>query len=177
MKYLICMISLMLSAVPPLIFDFDKKANLQNWRIVNDTVMGGVSSSTFSLNEDGHGVFQGEVSLENNGGFASVQYRFEQLSVKGYTKVKIRLKGDGKKYQFRVKHKASDYYSYITYFTTSGDWEEVEIPLGEMYPSFRGRTLDRPNFSADSIEELAILIGNKKPQDFKLLMDSIELVK
>jgi hypothetical protein len=37
--------------------------------------MGGESSSTFQLNS-GHGVFEGNISLDN-GGFSSVRYRFK----------------------------------------------------------------------------------------------------
>lgn len=159
-----------------LIFDFEKNANLQNWQVVDDVVMGGRSSGNFSLNNDGHGVFSGKVSLENNGGFSSVRYDFdEKKSVKGYSKVIITLKGDGKDYQFRIKPNSSEYYSYIASFKTSGEWEKVEIPLNKMYPSFRGRTLNQPNFSGDFISELRFLIGNKKPQSFKLLIDKIEL--
>lgn len=44
-----------------------------------------------------------------------------------------------------------------------------------MYPSFRGRKLAQPNFSSDHVEEIAFLIGNKKPESFKLMIDKIEL--
>ena len=43
------------------------------WWVINDTVMGGRSSSSWQLSEHDIGVFQGSVSLENNGGFASVR--------------------------------------------------------------------------------------------------------
>ena len=159
----------------PVIFDFNKDSNLDKWVIVDDVVMGGRSSSNFGLNEDGHGVFQGAVSLENNGGFSSVRYRFPRMPIKGSTKVVIKLKGDGKKYQFRIKTNSGDYYSYIATFATNGQWQEIEIPLKDMYPSFRGRRLNQPNFASDSIEEVAFLIGNKKKEEFRLLLDKIEL--
>ena len=44
-------------------------------------------------------------------------------------------------------------------------------------PAFRGRTLNYPNFDKTTIEELAFLIGNKKAEDFKLIIDSITLEK
>ena len=157
------------------IFDFNKKSDLQDWIIVNDVVMGGRSSSTFELNEDGLGTFEGNISLENNGGFSSLRYRFLKKTIKQYTQVKITLRGDGKKYQFRVKSNARDYYSYIAPFLTSGEWQEIVIPLEDMYASFRGRILNKPNFSNDSIEELTFLIGNKKIEKFKLLIDKIVL--
>ena len=157
------------------IFDFNKSAEIQNWLIVDDVVMGGKSSGTFNLNTDGFGVFEGSISLDNNGGFSSVRYRFEKTLVKEYSTVHIKLRGDGKKYQFRIKAKSGDYYSYISPFQTTGEWQEIEIPLKDMYPSFRGRKLDQPNFSDDYIEEITFLIGNKKEEDFQLIIDKIEL--
>lgn len=159
-----------------LIFDFNQNTNLQNWQVVDDVVMGGKSSGNFNLSNDGHGVFSGKVSLENNGGFSSVRYDLpEKKFVKGYSKVILTLKGDGKAYQCRIKHKNSDYQSYSHPFETTGAWQTIEIQLASMYPTFRGRKLDMPNFSADFIEELRLLIGNKKPQNFELVIDKIEL--
>jgi NADH dehydrogenase [ubiquinone] 1 alpha subcomplex assembly factor 1 len=157
------------------IFDFNKKSNIEDWVIVVDGVMGGRSKGTFKLSKDGFGVFEGKISLENNGGFSSLRYKFPKIETKEYSKVVLKLKGDGKQYQFRVKTNSGDYYSYITTFSTSGEWQEIEIPLKDMYPGYRGRKLDQPNFSSDYIEEIMFLIGNKKEENFKLLLDTLEL--
>ena len=157
------------------IFDFNVDTSLQNWVIVDDIVMGGRSSGSFSISNEGHGLYQGKVSVENNGGFSSLRHNFETLDVQAYTHVVLKVKGDGKNYQFRVKAQAQDYYSYITTFPTTGEWQEIEILLADMYPSFRGRTLNMPNFAQESIEEIRFLIGNKIPENFKLLIDKIEL--
>lgn len=157
------------------IFDFSKSNNMEGWFIVNDGVMGGRSQSTFALNTEGNGLFKGEVSLENNGGFASVHYRFQPKDIKEAKKLVLTIKGDGKKYQARIYANVSDYYSYIAYFTSTGEWQTVEIPLADMYPSFRGRKLDKPNFSGKSIEEIAILIANNKAENFQLEISKIEL--
>ncbi|WP_290860648.1 CIA30 family protein [Flavobacterium sp.] len=158
-----------------LIYDFNKNSSPKDWRIIDDGVMGGLSQGKFSIDPDGNGVFAGTVSLENNGGFSSVRYQFDKIKVTKDSKVRIRLKGDGKEYQFRIKDKTSSYYSYITTFKTSGNWESIEIKLSDLYPSFRGRTLDLPNFKSDSFEEIVFLIGNKKNESFQLLLDKIEL--
>lgn len=175
MKTLICFMIMISPLSPSVIFDFKEGTDINGWVIVDDVVMGGRSSGSFDLNENGHGVFEGSISLENYGGFSSVRYKFSKVGVEGYKRVVIKLRGDGKKYQFRIKVNSRDYYSYISTFSTSGEWEEIEIPLKEMYPSFRGRKLDLPNFSGDHIEEIAFLIGNKKKEDFTLLIDKIEL--
>lgn len=155
--------------------DFSPQTDLSSWRIVNDGVMGGLSKSQIDLTEEGHARFKGSVSLENNGGFAMVQYTFDTISIEGFTKFKIRLKGDGKSYQIRVKSKKEEYYSYIYPVNTSGEWESIEINLSEMYPAFRGRKLNIPNFSEPTLAQFAILIGNKKKEDFELQIDKIVL--
>jgi NADH dehydrogenase [ubiquinone] 1 alpha subcomplex assembly factor 1 len=158
-----------------IIFNFNKSSDIKNWIVIDDVVMGGKSSGSFKLSSDGYGVFVGDISLENNGGFSSVRYRFEKILINKSTKISIRIKGDGKKYQFRIKSNSGDYYSYISPFSTTGEWQEIEIPLKDMYPSFRGRKLDQPNFSNDAIEEITFLIGNKNKEKFLLLIDKIEL--
>lgn len=173
MKLLTLIFILMLNST--LIYDFNKNSPAKDWKVVDDAVMGGESSGRFSIDNDGHGIFEGIVSLENNGGFSSVRYQFEKVNATKSSQVQIRLKGDGKEYQFRIKDKSNNYFSYITTFKTSGDWQTVEINLADLYPSFRGRTLNLPNFEASSFEEIVFLIANGKNESFKLILDKIEL--
>ncbi len=158
-----------------LIFDFNFNSNISSWKVVDDVVMGGRSNGKFKIDGDGNGVFSGDVSIENNGGFSSVQYQFEKINVTNGSKVIIRLKGDGKEYQFRIKNNRNNYYSYIINFKTNGDWENIIINLKDLYPSFRGQTMNIPNFSGNSIEEIVFLIGNKKNESFSLVLDKIDL--
>ena len=86
------------------------------------------------------------------------------------------IKGkDGKRYQFRVKRSVNDRYSYISYFETTGEWEEISIPLADMYPSFRGRKLDMANYSGDELSEISFLVSNKKAESFCLLTDWMKM--
>ncbi|MFS4468043.1 CIA30 family protein [Maribacter sp. 2210JD10-5] len=158
------------------IIDLKKTPTTKGWKVVDDVVMGGRSSGTFEISEEGYGKFYGEVSLENNGGFSSVRYDVEPLKVGPKSKIQVRLKGDGKTYQFRVKANKQDYYSYITIFKTTGDWQNLEFVLADLHPTFRGRKLDLPNFDQNTIEELRFLIGNKKAQQFELLLESIKII-
>lgn len=157
------------------IFDFKKDSKMNSWYVVDDVVMGGRSAGNMALSEDGHGIFYGYVSTANNGGFSSVRYRFDPIKSSSNSKAVLKIKGDGKAYQFRIKANSNDYHSYITYFQTSGEWEEIEIPLKKLYPSFRGRVLDIPNYEAESFEEMAILIANKRNEEFKMEIDKIVL--
>ncbi len=157
------------------IFNFNKTSDINNWQIVTDVVMGGLSSATISINEKGNGIFKGSVSLENNGGFSSVRHRFKRINTSEYSKIVLKIKGDGKSYKFRIKEKVSDPHSYITTFHTTKDWETIKIPLDELFPSFRGRKLDMPNYNKKAIAEITFLIANKKAENFKLEISSIIL--
>ncbi|WP_235989349.1 CIA30 family protein [Psychroserpens algicola] len=157
------------------LFDFTTSSSTEDWRIIDDVVMGGRSNGSFEISKEGHGTFSGYVSLENNGGFSSLRYNFKTKDVSSYSKVKLRIKGDGKTYQFRVKQSSQDYASYIYEFETSSDWMTIEIPFEVMNPAFRGQRLRMPNFKGEQMEEIGFLIGNKKEQSFELLIDKIEL--
>ncbi len=175
MKMLLLISTLILMSTSTILFDFTKTSNLDNWRIVDDVVMGGRSNGSFEINKDGHGKFSGDISLENNGGFSSLRYNFKTKDVSNYSKIILQVKGDGKTYQFRVKSSSKDYASYIYEFQTTSDWLTIEIPFDDMYPGFRGRRLRQPNYEGEEMEEIGFLIGNKKEESFELLIDKIEL--
>lgn len=156
------------------LFDFSEKSKLDRWKIVNDEVMGGVSMGLFQVNSDGNGVFSGHVSLKNNGGFTLLRYTLERIEVKNFYAFVIRLKGDGKKYQFRCKSKNQQRHSYIYSFTSKKDWEILTIPFEKMAPFFSGDSLQMPNFHGDYVAEIALLIGNNIEEDFSLEIDYIK---
>lgn len=158
-----------------LVFKFNHDSNIGDWRIVDDVVMGGRSQGTFSLSEEGHGLFSGNVSLENYGGFSSVRKRVSDIDIQGHSVFVLRLKGDGKKYQFRAKSSLYQRHSYIGEFSTTGEWQEVIISIDDMYPAFRGRKLRMPNFQGEDIAEIAFLIGNKKAESFRLEIEWIKM--
>ncbi|MFT5736620.1 MAG: hypothetical protein ACJAU2_000384 [Maribacter sp.] len=176
LKYIFPFFLIINSMTAQIIVDFKENPSTINWYVIDDVVMGGRSSGTFDLIDEGYGKFSGVVSLENNGGFSSVRYDMKTTIVNPNNIIRIRLKGDGNPYQFRVKDKRRQYYSYSIKLETSGDWQTLEFRLKDLYPIFRGRALDLPNFNHDTIEELQFLIGNKKPQEFKLLIASIILL-
>ena len=158
-----------------IIYDFSENSNLRNWRVIDDGVMGGRSQGSLRINFEGHGVFSGFVSLENYGGFSSIRLNTTPINVIGYDYISVKVFGDNKEYQLRIK---SDYYDRHVYskpFFAKNEWQEISIPLGKMKPQFRGRKLRMSNFNERSIVEIGILIGNKVEEDFTLFIDSISL--
>ena len=156
------------------IYDFSERKNAEGWRIINDGVMGGLSKGQI-LQQDNSGIFKGKVSTENNGGFTMTMLELDQRDVRQYTRFKLRIKGDGKSYQFRCKSDKNQNHSYVYEFNTSGDWEEVTIPFEQMMPKFRGRDLNQPVYQGQYLEEIAFLIGNKKEENFQLMIKYIRV--
>ena len=160
---------------PNVIFKFELGSPTTGWQIVDDRVMGGRSQGEFSINSEGNGEFKGYVTTENYGGFSSLRYNFDGIKTSGFESIVLKLKGDGKSYQFRLKSNSNQRHSYIYPFNTTGLDQEIIIPIKDFYPSFRGTVLDMPNFDADQIEQIAFLIANKTNEYFKLEIDSIFL--
>jgi hypothetical protein len=163
-----------------LITDFSNLAG-QQWQIVNDGVMGGVSSSHLQINEDGNAVFLGHVSLQNNGGFASVK-NSEPLSIEGAVFIRLRVKGDGKRYSFRLRTKkdgAPNRWVYeVRFDTLKNEWKVVDLSLSDLQAVFRGRPQpDAPPADLSSIIEYGFLISDQQEGDFRLEIDSIHALR
>ena len=177
MKSIFLILTSILMTAPITIYDFNKENGLGDWRIEDDRVMGGISQGKFELTEDGHGKFYGNVTVESNGGFSSVQNNSMDIDVSPEQSLQIKVKGDGNTYQLRVQQSTDARESYIKEFRTNGEWQTIKVKLSDMEPTFRGRDLDMPNFNFDQIKHLRFLIGTKKvDQKFELLIDCIELV-
>jgi NADH dehydrogenase [ubiquinone] 1 alpha subcomplex assembly factor 1 len=157
------------------ISDFSKDSKLGGWEVEDDVVMGGRSEGAFAINQEGYAVFSGNISLENNGGFSSVQYDFDTIDVTQYSTAFIRLKGDEKLYQFIVAAAPTDPHYYVYEFQTGNDWQTVDIPLAEMYPAYRGERLDIPNYPGLTMAQIRFLIASKNPGTFSLEIGKIWL--
>jgi len=160
-----------------IIYNFKNSGTLQNWTVVDDGVMGGLSKGNIKLGKSGNVIYFGNVSTDNNGGFSSLRYQFKLRDVSSYESVSLRIKGDGKSYQFRIKSKKGQYYSYVSKFNSSCEWETVVIAFNDFIPQFRGKVLDITNFEGETMEEIAFLVGNKVKESFQLEIESILLSK
>lgn len=149
----------------------------QHWTVVNDTVMGGISSSRFYF-EDNSAVFEGNVSLENNGGFASVR-RLISPEFRTGSIIRLTVKGDGRRYQFRLKtHRLYEGAAYVTEFTTqNGEWQTLQLSEKDFTPRFRGRYIeDAPNLRFSDAIQVGMLISDKVEGEFKLQIQAIEVL-
>lgn len=145
------------------------------WTIVNDGVMGGRSTSTVERTPDGTLRFRGHVSLANGGGFASTRSEVEDLDLSGLQGVALRVRGDGRRYQLRLRMRPRDRVAYKAEFDTeAGEWQEVRLPFEDFEPTFRGR---RPRgarpLDPAVIGHVGFLIADRREGAFELEVERI----
>ena len=147
--------------------------NEPTWYVINDGVMGGVSSSSVNV-ENGFLEFSGQVRLENNGGFASVRSAPAQYDLSAFRGVKLRVRGDGKRYAFQIGTSLARGVLYRTEFNTiNNEWLEVSIPFSTLRPTRFGQVLSGPPLDLRTIEHFGFIIANKRAESFRLEVDWI----
>ena len=136
-----------------LVIDFRDPAQVLGWTPVNDRVMGGVSTSQATSTADGM-AFIGVVSLDNNGGFASIRALPCEYGLAGAIALVLRVRGDGKTYKFGIR--TDDAYDGVQYqmrFTTqASEWQDIHLPINEFHPTFMGRTVQAPTLDPNTVE-------------------------
>lgn len=156
---------------------FSRAEGLAGWHVENDDVMGGRSQSRLAVDDAGNAVFAGTISLENDGGFASIQCDYPELDVAAYRTIHLGLKGDGKRYQLRLDAARRDRHSYAADFRTSGDWQEIVLPFADFYAIRHGDRLDLPNYPGQTLARVQLLAGDGRAESFRLEIDRIWLEK
>lgn len=158
------------------LLDFDSPADVALFSPIDDVVMGGVSSSRLVQAGPGIAAFEGIVSLENNGGFASVRSRTRDWDTAGATAFVLRLRGDGKRYRFNLRTPtgpaAFRYEAPLD--LPAGTWTEVEVPLEAFRAKAFGQTvpLVGPPDPA-RIRQLGFMISDRQAGSFRLEIDWI----
>ncbi|WP_419174263.1 CIA30 family protein [Desulfosediminicola sp.] len=181
---LLCMVQPVLAAqksslpsdTEMVLFDFENPVDLQDWLVVNDGVMGGLSRGEIIRTDSGTAVFQGILLLENNGGFSSTRTLHLPYRLDGFDGIVLRVRGDGNTYQFRLRLDGSfDGVAYRYKFQTEADkWTTVEVPFSECVPVFRGRKLSGVDpVSPEKIQQIGFLISEKQVGPFRLEVDLI----
>ncbi len=160
---------------------FEFTASEPTWYTLNDDVMGGISSSEVQVDiNSGVLNFDGNVSLENNGGFASIRSQAEIYDLGEYDGITIRVRGDGNVYRFRIRtEKTGPEISYTAVFPTEANtWQDIYIPFADMLPLYRGFVVqDAGPLDASTIRSFGFMMTDKQEGEFSLEVDRITAVK
>ena len=162
-KNLIAVVKKYIKPTEQTIFDFtqpteDLKAT---WGAVDDVVMGGVSASQIQLMQN-RAVFSGNVSVANNGGFASVRTRnFSQaLDLSNYEGIELRIQGDGKRYKLIMRGEDKwDGVGYCYSFDTFNNRPQtIRVPFDQLIPIFRAKSVpEKGKFNPSQVYSLQLM--------------------
>ena len=165
------------AAGPAVLFDFGDPAAVATWTTVNDPVMGGRSTSTVTFG-DGGMVFSGNISLDNNGGFASARSQIDPevgRRATGATSLRVRALGDGKTYVLKVE--TGQPWSYIQRFATdAGVRRTYDLPVGGFEPvgMFLNPVQSAPPLDPSIINRVGLYILDKQEGPFQLVCSAID---
>ena len=160
------------------LFDFTGADAAKDWQTVNDGVMGGVSEGKFKIADKKTLEFFGTLSLDNNGGFASVRTKAKKLGLEKGDTVVAKVRGDGREYTLNLYlNKPLIAFSYrATIQTKKGEWVEVKVPLDKFEATSFGRVVkDAGAVKPDEVNALGFMVSDKMAGPFKLEVESIKV--
>ena len=171
---------IMAEETPKVLFDFTGADAAKEWQTINDGVMGGVSEGKFKITDKKTLEFYGTLSLENNGGFASVRTNPKKLGLEKGDSLLVCLRGDGREYSMNLHvPRPLVAFSYRgTVQTKKDEWIEVKLPLDKFVAtSFGRRVRDAEPVDPQEINGLGFLLGDKKAGPFKMEVEWIKVVR
>jgi hypothetical protein len=122
-----------------------------DWRLVTDTVMGGVSNGQLTVEEiDGRPCLRlrGEVRTENNGGFIQAALDLETSRVRdasAFDGVVIDVYGNGETYSLHLRQDGLwlPWQAFRASFTASPEWQTHYLPFAQVQPHKTSASLKR----------------------------------
>ena len=154
-----------------MILDFTETPVVSTWEAIDDRIMGGCSQSRPEYVDKVGLRFSGTVSLENNGGFASIRSNSSIYNLGKYSGLKLRLRGDGKTYKLSLRTDLFfDGVSYQAAFTTQQDvWQEISLPFEDFTATHHGIKLTTvAPLDTSKVESFGLFIADKQDGPFQL---------
>jgi monofunctional biosynthetic peptidoglycan transglycosylase len=152
------------------LFDFTSDdATVDDWRGVGDPVMGGRSESRFRR-ADACAVFEGRLSLERGGGFASVRCDGPVRDLACHAGIALRVRGDGRRYRFQIRDRAGfdTVVHRVSFSPRAGTWATVRFSFGEFEAAHRGRPVHGRSLDPGRIHGFGLLIADRQEGPFRL---------
>ena len=164
--------------MPRLLFRFDSPTAIAAFAPIDDRVMGGRSRSCLRDAGGGTAVFEGEVSLADGGGFASVRSRSLPLGDPLARKVCLEVLGDGRRYKLnlRADDQPEGVVCQAAFQPPPGAWTVVQLALAEFVPTWRGRPVEGAAACQPArLCQVGLVIGDRQAGRFALGLRSIAL--
>lgn len=160
------------------IYDFGEKDE-SRWLTIHDSVMGGISNGKVSRTENNSLLFQGNLSLENNGGFASFRNADRALTLPESDGIEIKVLGDGRRYICSFEREGVNLFGggyWQEFETRDGAWTVVRLPWDKFEPhSFGKKMKGQPALTAGTAQSIGVYLYDMQAGPFRVEFDSFSV--
>lgn len=158
------------------LFDFSDPGSVAFWHPINDGVMGGLSIGLLRHHPAGYAEFAGQVSLDNNGGFASVRCLAGDYGRDDALAYRLDVCGDGKRYKLNLRtDNRFDGINYQARFDPpAGVWTTCRLAGADFFPTWRGRPVpDALPLDMTRVQQIGLMISDRQAGSFGLAIRAI----
>jgi monofunctional biosynthetic peptidoglycan transglycosylase len=145
------------------------------WVPANDGLMGGVSQSRLAEEHDRVGIFLGQLSLEHQGGFASVRSPEFRISPPFTHGLRLHVRGDGHIYTACLHTPGlQPGTSYRCRFQPPAyEWQTIDLPFEDFVLMRFGQRVGVMPVNPERIRSLSLMIADRQEGAFALEIGSI----
>lgn len=139
----------------------DLSSNLgEDWRLLTDNVMGGISSGTLELSHyKGKQCLrmQGDVSTDNNGGFVQMALSLDEsntFDASAYAGIELEIAGNNDAYNlhYRTSGLWFPWQSYRSTFVATDNWQTIRLAFADVEAYKTGQT-----FMPDKLKRIGLV--------------------
>lgn len=157
--------------------DLSLLKEINQWRSVDDLVMGGSSQSRLSLGESGAIVFAGTICCDRGSGYASIRSSTNLFDLSQYSGLTLKVKGDGRRYKLSLRC-ITDFegISYRVGFHTGKNVEQtIHLSWNVFVPTYHDRILAAPaSLDPAEIRSVGFVVAGKQSGSFQLEILQLE---
>ncbi len=151
--------------------EFYNSEHFTTVQLVHDTVMGGRSAGSVKTVSEPKGLrFFGNLSLANNGGFASAEFRLaKKLPSVFYRSIKLDVAADGRQYQLRLKTPfIPQGVAYVADFNSAVDQQNYYFQHSDFNGRYRGRLVtNMPKLNFADVSQISVMLADNTSGAFR----------
>lgn len=180
MKILLSVSLLFMLSTSKKAIDFGTKGNSSDWYVLNDAVMGGLSEGNLTKKANSI-IFEGSVSLENNGGFASIRSAYDRYKMASFNQIEIRYRSNAYDFAMTLELFQQFYRPYFKYNLpdTKNEWVIRTIDLKDFKAYSLGKYLGYKldNKDKNNIIRMGFISDEKRAGAYMIEIDYINFIQ
>lgn len=156
------------------VYDDFSDSEKNNWIIINDWVMGGLSKWDIRF-ENKTLIFFGNINT-NGGWFTSIRSVLSDKILSKVDYVKLRIKTDSRSYKLTFRDNYRNWVSYQADIPSQNIWiyEDISIPLSKLTANYFWRSIKTGAFQKNQAREIGFIISDGINGTFEIEIESIE---